>query len=95
MRRGTRLLILSFSAAGNRIKRSTMDKSVAKPITDQALRVGDEMNRLAEAIEKIKNLEERKDFRKRFAEIAGLIYTDIMRPIMVKYPELDPDRKSL
>jgi hypothetical protein len=72
-----------------------MDRNVAKAIIDQALRVGQEMNRLAEAIEAIGDLEERKLFRRRFAGIAGLIYTEIMRPIVAAHPEFDPDRKAL
>jgi hypothetical protein len=71
-----------------------MEKQVASGIVKQALRVGDQMNRLAEAIEKIQDPEEKKRFRARFADIAGMIYTDIMRPIIAQHPELDPDRKS-
>jgi hypothetical protein len=72
-----------------------MDKTVAKTISDRAARVGHELSHLAEAIESIENLEERKLFRRRFAEIAGLLYTDIVRPIVAKHPEFDPDRKGL
>ena len=52
-----------------RSRGSTMDKQVANGIIEQALRVGDRMNRLAEAVEKIVDLEEKKRFRSQFAEI--------------------------
>ena len=69
-----------------------MDRNVARRIIARALRVGQEMNPLAEAIETIDDLEERRIFRRRFAEIAGLIYTEIVRPIVAAHAEFDPDR---
>ena len=54
--------------------------------------LGEALNDLAADIEKIKDLEEKKKYRRGVGELMGRSYTDIMRPIIKEYPDLDPDK---
>ncbi len=55
-------------------------------------RFGEVLNGLAAEIEKIKDIEEKKKYRRGVGELMGRSYTDIMLPIIREYPELDPDK---
>ena len=46
-----------------------------------------------ELTSEIEDENERKLIRKGIGEIGGRIYTDLMRPIIRQYPDLDPDKE--
>ena len=69
-----------------------MEKETAKKIMVSLERLGEALNDLATEIEKIKDIEEKKRYRRGVGELMGMSYTDIMRPIIREYPELDPDK---
>ena len=70
----------------------TMEKEIAKKIMDDLKRLEEVLNGLLANIENIQNIEENKKFRSGVGELIGRSYTDIMRPIIREYPELDPDK---
>ena len=69
-----------------------MEKETAKKIMVSLERFGEVLNGLAAEIEKIKDIEEKKKYRRGVGELMGRSYTDIMLPIIREYPELDPDK---
>jgi len=71
-----------------------MEKETAKKIMESLERLGDALNDLAADIENIKDIEEKKKYRRGVGELMGRSYTDIMSPIVREYPELDPDKDS-
>ena len=55
-------------------------------------RVGRELNKLAEAIEKVDDVNERQQLRRALAELMGAKFNHIERHIIELFPRLDPDR---
>ena len=47
------------------------------------------LDRLAALTEQIVDEDERRDFRRRLAQIMGDIYPDLLTPIIRQYPDLD------
>ena len=69
-----------------------MEKEIAQKIMLSLEVLGEALNDLAADIEKIKDIEEKKKYRRGVGELMGRSYTDIMRRIIREYPDLDPDK---
>lgn len=69
-----------------------MKKAQAEELMQLFLNLGDSINNIAGKIEGLDTEDERKLFRKGLAEIMGTLYTDLMKPVIHEYPELDPDK---
>ena len=69
-----------------------MDKTLAKSLIDQFLALSEPLNTATELTEKIADTQERETVRRGLGNIMGLVYTDLMRPIIEQFPELDPDK---
>jgi hypothetical protein len=68
-----------------------MNRAAAESMIGKLLEVSHKLNELAESVEQIPDLEERKTIRRPVGQLMGLIYTDLMVPIIKEYPDLDPD----
>lgn len=67
-----------------------MDKKIAEDIIKVVRLFEEPTNLLNEVTNNIVDDEERKKFRKHMAEIVTLVTIDILDPIIVEYPELNP-----
>ncbi|MDH5181911.1 MAG: nuclear receptor NHR-99 [Gammaproteobacteria bacterium] len=70
-----------------------MQKHTAYNIMEQMLLLSEHVDKAGALAEQIDDNDERYAIRKGIAEIAGVVYTEIMIPIIRQYPELDPDKK--
>jgi hypothetical protein len=69
-----------------------MEFATAKEIMGHIGRVNEALNDVARAIEQISETEERRTFRKAFAETVVDVYEKLMVPIIRSHPALDPDK---
>jgi hypothetical protein len=70
-----------------------MDKTLAKNLMDQFVALGEPLNTATELTEKIADAQEREAVRRGLGNIMGLVYTDLMMPLIERFPDLDPDKK--
>ena len=70
-----------------------MDKTTATELMKRVIDLDPPLNAAAGVIEGIADEEERKQFRRAIAEIAGRVYIDLIMPIEKQYPDLNPDKK--
>jgi hypothetical protein len=71
-----------------------MDRIVAEQLMELLLALDGPLNRATELTEKITDLEERKVVRRGIGEITARAYTDLIRPIVRQFPDLDPEKRS-
>ena len=68
-----------------------MERSVAEELMRALLALDGPLNRATELTGKIADLDERKAARRVIAEITSNVYTELIRPIVRQYPDLDPE----
>jgi hypothetical protein len=68
-----------------------MEKEQASLILDSILSLGDHLNRLDSLIRQIPEENERRRFLVALGNVMVTLTTDMMMPIIHRYPELDPD----
>jgi len=68
-----------------------MERSVAEELMQALLALDRPLNRATELTGKIADVDERKAARRVIAEITSNVYTELIRPIVRQYPDLDPD----
>lgn len=68
-----------------------MEKVVAEKLMMELLNLSASMNTVAACIEKIDVEDQKLTLRRSIANMMMAVYTDLMRPIIREYPELDPD----
>jgi Protein of unknown function len=73
-------------------KIQTMEKALAIKMIQAALSMGEHLNRLGDLSFCISNEVEQREFRKSLGEVMGILYGDIMMPIIREYPDLNPDK---
>jgi hypothetical protein len=56
------------------------------------LALDEPLNKATELTMKIADVEERKAVRRGIAEITTRAYTDLIRPIVQQFPDLDPEK---
>lgn len=69
-----------------------MKKDIAKKLMDILFSFDNSLESATQLTELIEDENERKLIRKGIGEIGSRIYTDLMRPIIKQYPDLDPDK---
>lgn len=70
-----------------------MDRSIAEQLMKSLLELDAPLNRATELTEKIADPEERKAVRRGIGELTLRAYTDLIRPIVRQYPDLDPEKR--
>jgi hypothetical protein len=68
-----------------------MEKSRAKAIVEAIHAIDVPLNKLHEISERLPTEADKKEFRRYLGTAIGMLYTDIMMPIIKEYPDLDPD----
>lgn len=71
-----------------------MDRSTAEKMIGLLLALDEPLNKATELTAKIGNEEERKAVRRAIGEITTRAYTDLIRPIVRQFPDLDPERSK-
>lgn len=69
-----------------------MERDLAARMIEVGQSMTEPLNRLAALTEQIAGEDERRDFRRRLAQIMGDIYPDLLIPIIRQYPDLDPHK---
>jgi hypothetical protein len=72
-----------------------MEKALANKIIQCALSIGEQLNRLTDLSDNVGDETEQREFRRKLGEIMGILYTDIMMPIIKEHPDLDPDKTAI
>lgn len=70
-----------------------MDRRIAELIMKDLLALNSLLNSMDPLINQISNADEQRLLRRGLGGVIISIYTDLMRPIIKQYPELDPDKK--
>ena len=68
-----------------------MDFEIARELVEQAKACDVHINKMFEIIEKVEDQDERKKLTRKCCEVLGVIYSEILRPIEIEYPSLNPD----
>jgi hypothetical protein len=71
-----------------------MNREIAEQLMSEFLALGGPINRATELAGKIDDVDERKAVRRAIGEIAVNVYSNLIRPIVHQYPDLDPDAKK-
>jgi len=69
-----------------------MDRDTAEQLMKLYHQLGEPLNHATEIIGGLPDQEEQKLFRRPVGHIMGLIWTDLMRPIVQQFPELYPEK---
>lgn len=69
-----------------------MDREVAEDLMRHCMEVNTALNGLAAAAERVSDKAERDVLKAAIGNTAIDIYLEIMRPVIRKYPDLDPDK---
>jgi hypothetical protein len=69
-----------------------LNKTIAEELINRMLEVGTAMNAVAAQIEQVDIDDQKITLRRGIADIMGLLYTDLMLPVIREHPELDPDK---
>ncbi len=69
-----------------------MEREAAEKVIESAILAGKYLDQIFVLSDAIQDQSEKTAFRKSIGEILGALYTDIMMPVIAKYPELDPDK---
>jgi hypothetical protein len=70
-----------------------MERALAVSMMSTLMQLSENCNEVASFVEQVSNDDERKRLRRPLGDLMGLVYTDLMLPILREYPELDPDKK--
>lgn len=68
-----------------------MERSIAVELAAQLKKLDGPLGAAAEVVEKIKDENQKRAFRRAIAETIGTIYTELQIPIGREYPDLLPD----
>lgn len=71
-----------------------MNRVTAARTMRSIIELNGNLNAVAHVIERIRDTDEKKKFRRAFASIAGDVYTELMMPITEQFPDLDPDKSD-
>ncbi|EDS8326280.1 nuclear receptor NHR-99 [Salmonella enterica subsp. enterica serovar Weltevreden] len=70
-----------------------MNKNTANNLMMALLKLNESTNDVFFEIEKIDDDKIKRLFRRSIANVIGMIYLELMSPIIEEYPDLDPDKK--
>ncbi len=71
-----------------------MDKEIARKLIEFAIALDKPLNDATALTGQISDTDERKAVRRAIAEITGTAYSELIRPILRQYPDLDPERSG-
>ena len=74
------------------IKGNDLDRATAENLMKNLLDLSASMNTIAGQIEGIDAEEQKMVMRRGISNLMGAIYSDLMRPIIREYKDLDPDK---
>lgn len=69
-----------------------MKKDAAEVLMQQLLALSQAMDQVCAAIDRVDGEDEREQLRRGMSGMLADVYTELMRPIIRQFPELDPDR---
>lgn len=69
-----------------------MKKDSAKALMEKLLRLSEAMDQVCILIDQLESEEERKEFRRGMSGMLADVYTELMRPLIRQFPDLDPDK---
>lgn len=69
-----------------------MDRSTAKRMIELLLSLDVPLNEASALTETMADTEERRAVRRALGEITARAYTDLIRPIVHQFPDLDPEK---
>jgi hypothetical protein len=68
-----------------------MDKEIARKLIEFAVALDKPLNEATALTAQISDVEERKTMRRGIAAVTGAAYSELIRPILREFPDLDPD----
>lgn len=68
-----------------------MNKDFAQDLMHKLNELGSSMSSVAAKIEELENEPDKLILREGIADLMGMLYSDLVRPVIKKFPELDPD----
>jgi hypothetical protein len=72
-----------------------MERSTAKEIVEHLKAADGPVNAAIEAVGKIRDVEQRRAFRRALVDIVGTVYTELFVPIGKEFPDLLPDNDDV
>jgi len=69
-----------------------LNKDSAEVLMKELLELSEAMNQVCILIDGLESEEERKELRRGMSGMLADVYTELMRPIIRQFPELDPDK---
>ena len=69
-----------------------MQKSVAESLMKEMLDIGEHLNAADQLVGKLDDVQELNNYKRAIGNLMGLMYTEVMVPIIKNYPDLDPDK---
>ncbi|MDH3473770.1 MAG: hypothetical protein OEM59_08755 [Rhodospirillales bacterium] len=58
----------------------------------EMLDIGEHLNAADQLVGKLDDVQELNNYKRAIGNLMGLIYTEVMVPIIKNYPDLDPDK---
>jgi hypothetical protein len=74
--------------------RLLFSRTEAETIVNSAEHVGRQISELSQVMRKIENTDSRRELLKEAGWLMMELYERIMRPVILQYPDLDPDNKQ-
>jgi hypothetical protein len=71
-----------------------MERHIAERLMEILLRLDTPLNEATELTELLPDVAEQKAIRRGIGEVTLTIYTEIMRPIIRQFPDLDPEKNE-
>ena len=71
-----------------------MNKESAQALMRKLLELSHAMDQVCEEINQIDSEEEKAQLRRGMSAMIADVYTELMRPIIQQFPELDPDPRT-
>lgn len=69
-----------------------MEKETAIKLMSVYKELGESLNQATQIISTVEDTKEQEDLRHPIGNLMGLVWTDLMSPIVKEYPDLDPDK---
>jgi DNA-binding transcriptional LysR family regulator len=69
-----------------------LKKDSAEALMQKLLELSNSMNQVCDLINQLESEEEREQFRRGMSGMLADVYTELMRPLIRQFPELDPDK---
>jgi DNA-binding transcriptional LysR family regulator len=69
-----------------------LKKDSAEALMQKLLELSNSMNQVCDLINQLESKEEREQFRRGMSGMLADVYTELMRPLIRQFPELDPDK---